>query len=107
LIAALICAWITIAFTTNSQALAFGVTTTNYITYPLTLKMAKLTTKMTKTALKKAKGQTKLMDQFLKEREQAAEKKVREDKAKKAVKASNDEEGSGGSKGGPEGQEEC
>jgi len=84
LIVALICAWITIAFTTNSEALAFGVTTTDYITYPLTLKMAKLTTKMTKTALKKAKasgakGQTKLMNQFLKEQEQAAEKKVQED----------------------------
>jgi len=90
-IAALLCAWVTIAFMTNSKAFASEVTTTNYTTYPPTLKMAKITMKMTKKALTKAKvlrakGQTKLTDQFLKEQERAAKMKVREDKVKKTAK---------------------
>jgi len=55
LIAALICTWITIAFMTNSKAFAYKVTTTDYTSYPTTLKMAKITMKMMKTALKKPK----------------------------------------------------
>jgi len=99
LIAALICAWITIAIVTNNNTPAIAFASTDPSGYLPTFKMAKhqqKTTKMDSKKIKaaKAKGQTKLTDQFIKEQEQEAKKvkaakiqAAKEAKEKKAAQA--------------------